>query len=214
MIEYFWILFSYLFASIPNGYLITKWIAKKDIRKIGQEKLSGSNIIQNIGFLPGILSGGFDLLKGVVAVFGAQMLYLPFYFQALAGIAALCGQMWPIFFHFWGGRGGAVCIGTLLMLSPLIAGIFIIVWIGGKFISKDYGAPIGLILGLIIAIGLGIYWSQPGVVIFSSIAIVLILIQRVLGKPGSLKTIKDKKIILWRLLFDRDSKGKQLTTNN
>ena len=208
MIECLWVLFSYLFASIPNGYLIPKWVAKKDIRKIGQEKLSGSNIIQNVGFLPGVLSGGFDLLKGVVAVFGAQMLCLSFPFQALAGIAALCGQMWPIFFHFWGGRGGAVCIGALLMFSPLIAGIFIIVWIGGKIFSKDYWTPIGLILGLIVAIILGIYFSQPAVVMFSSIAVVLILIQRVLGKPGSLKTIKDKKIILWRLLFDRDSRKK------
>lgn len=208
MIEYLWILFSYLFASIPNGYLIPKWVANKDIREIGQEKLSGSNIIQNIGFWPGVLSGAFDLFKGVVAVFGAQMLCLSFPLQALAGIAALCGQMWPVFFHFWGGRGGAVCIGALLMFSPLITGIFIVVWIGGKFFSNDYWTPIGLIIGLIISIGLGVYFSQPAVVMFSSMAVVLILIQRVLGKPGSLKTIKDKKIILWRLLFDRDSKKK------
>lgn len=214
MVEYLWLLFSYLFASIPNGYLITKWVAKKDIRKIGQEKLSGSNIIQNIGFLPGALSGAFDLFKGVVAVFGAQMLVLPPLFQALSGILAVCGQMWPIFFHFWGGRGGSVCIGALFMFSPKIAGVFVLIWILGRVISKDFGAPIGLILGLIAAIILGINSFNEAIVIFSAVALILILIQRVLGKPGSLKQIKDKKIILWRLLLDRDSKKRTSTTDN
>jgi len=208
MVEYLWLLFSYLFASIPNGYLITKWIAKKDIREVGQEKLSGSNIIQNIGFLPGALSGAFDLFKGVVAIFGAQMLCLPGLFQALAGILAVCGQMWPVFFHFWGGRGGSVCIGVLLMFSPLIAGVFIVIWIGGKLISKDYGAPIGLVLGLVATIILSFYFEKKEIIIFSLVSLFLILIQRVLGKPGSLKKIQDKKVILWRLLLDRDTKKK------
>lgn len=206
MLEFFWLLFSYLFASIPNGYLITKWVTKKDIRQIGRKKLSGSNIIQNVGFWPGILSGAFDVFKGVFAVWGAQLLGLSSTFQAIAGVLAVCGQMWPIFFNFWGGRGGSVCIGVLLMLSPQVAGIFILIWILGGIFSKEYGTPIGLLLGLIAAIILGFYFKREDVIIFSISTLILILIQRVLGEPGSLKTIKDKKVILWRLFLDRDTK--------
>jgi glycerol-3-phosphate acyltransferase PlsY len=208
MLEYLWLLFSYLFASIPNGYLITKWVSGKDIREIDKQKLSGSNIIQNIGILPGALSGGFDLLKGIIAVFGAQMLGLTVIFQVLAGVFALCGQMWPIFFHFWGGRGGSVCIGALLILSFKIAGIGILIWIASKLISKKYGASLGMIFFLFISAILGWRYEMDGVLIFSLVALILVLVQRVLGRPGSLKKIQDKKIILWRLLLDRDSKEK------
>lgn len=44
-----WPLFVYLFLSISNGYLITKWFSGKDIRKISREKISSSNIMHNIG---------------------------------------------------------------------------------------------------------------------------------------------------------------------
>lgn len=208
--SYLWLIFSYLFASIPNGYLIVKWTTGKDVRKIGRKKLSGSNIMQNIGFLPGILSGVLDVFKGTLAVWGASYLGLSFTLQALAGIAALCGQMWPIFLKFWGGRGGSVCVGTILTLSPKIAGVGFLIWILSTLISREMGAAIGMNLFLISSIGLGVYFSKIAVVIFSVIAFILVLIQRVLGEPGSLAKIKDKKVILWRLLLDRDTKERFL----
>jgi glycerol-3-phosphate acyltransferase PlsY len=201
-----WLIFSYLFGSIPNGYLITKWIKGEDIRKIGREKLSGSNIIQNIGILPGALSGGFDILKGVVAVYGAAILGLSPVFQAISGLLALSGQMWPVFLKFWGGRGGSVCIGALLILSLKITGVGILIWIISKLISKEMGAAIGMSLFLVLAIILGLYFKEEAVIIFSIVAFILVLIQRVLGRPGSLSKLQDKKVILWRLLLDRDTR--------
>jgi len=201
-----WFLFSYLLGSIPNGYLVTKWFSGKDIRKIGREKISGSNIIHNIGKLPGILSGGFDIFKGVIAVCGAYFLGLTPFYQALAGILVVCGQMWPIFLKFWGGRGGATSIGAMLGLNPLIGLFSLLIWIITKLISKEMGASIGMALFYIISGGAGIYKGLPEVYIFSFITLALVLLQRLLGKPGSLFKIKDKKIIFWRLLLDRDTK--------
>jgi len=205
MKEVFWLLFSYLFASIPNGYLITKWMTGKDIRKIGAEKLSGSNIIQNVGVLPGLFSSLFDVLKGVVAVYGAQILGFSATFQALAGICALCGQMWPLFLNFWGGRGGSVLIGSLLILSWQTLFISGALWILFKIISRDKGAPLGMLLFLILATIMGFYFEEESVYLFSIPALFLVLLQRVLGKPGSLFEIKDKKIILYRFFLDRDT---------
>lgn len=205
MIEFLWLLFSYLFASIPNGFLIVKWMTGKDIRKIGYQKLSGSNIIQNVGMLPGLLSGVLDLLKGVLAVFGAQILGFSVVVQALAGLLALCGQMWPLFLNFWGGRGGSVLIGVLSILSWKILLISATLWLLCKIISRDKGSSIGMLLFLISAIILGFYFEIESVYIFSIPALFLVLLQRVLGKPGSLWEIKDKKIILYRFFLDRDT---------
>lgn len=202
----FWLLFVYLFSSIPNGYLVTKWFSGKDIRKIGREKISGSNIMHNIGMLPGLLSGGFDILKGTIATAGAYFLHLPPIFQAIAGILAVCGQMWPIYLKFWGGRGGATSIGAMFGLNPLIALVSLIVWILTKIISREMGAAIGMMLFYLISGGAGIYFGLKELYIFSFITLFLVLLQRGLGKPGSLSKIKDKKVLLWRLLLDRDTK--------
>ena len=202
----FWLIFCYLFASIPNGYLIVKWMAKKDIRKIDKKKLSGSNIIKNIGFLPGLLSAAIDIFKGSMAVWGAQILNLPSFFIALSGALAVCGQMWPIFLKFWGGRGGATSLGAVLTLSWQICVISASIWLVLKFLSKNYGAPLGMLIFYPLSMFLANIYHNEAIFYFSMISFFLILIQRVLGEPGSIFKIKDKKVFLWRLLFDRDTK--------
>ncbi len=204
--NFLWPIFCYLFSSIPQGYLIPKWVSGKDIRKIDKEKLSGSNVIQNIGILPGVAVGLIDVLKGVLAVFGAQKLGLSLELIAISGILALCGQMWPIFMKFWGGRGGSVCIGSLVILSPEILLISALPWVLLRILWKKYGSSIGMILLIIISAILGFYFKEKAVLMFSSLALFLVYLQRILGKPGSLGKIKDKKIILWRFFLDRDTK--------
>ncbi len=203
-----WLLFVYFFASIPNGYLIVKWFSGKDIRKIGRQKISGSNIMHNIGLLPGVLSGGFDILKGTMATAGAYYFGFSPTIQAISGIIAVCGQMWPIFLKFWGGRGGATSIGAMLGFNPLLALIAIFIWLLIKFISKEVGAPIGMIVFYLVCGGVGIYYNWQEIYIFSFFTLFLVLVQRGLGKPGSLWKIKDKQILWWRLLLDRDTKAR------
>lgn len=203
---FLWLIFSYLFGSIPVGYILVKILTKKDIRKIGRKKVSASNIIHNVGFAPGILAGAFDIFKGVLAVGGAWYLGLSPFFQALAGILAVCGQMWPVFLNFWGGRGGGTSIGAIITLNFGIGILLVGFWLLCKIISKEYGSSIGMMLAYILGAGVGFYLGYKEVYIFCLFCFPLILLQRLLGKPGSLKKIKDKKIILWRLLLDRDSK--------
>lgn len=209
MSELLWLFFSYLFSSFPNGYLIPKWFAGVDIRKIDKEKLSGSNIFQNVGIVPGLLSSLLDIFKGVVAVFGAQYFGFSMTIQALAGICALCGQMWPIFMKFWGGRGGSIVLGSLLVLSWQIVIIGVIFAILCKIISREKGTPIAMLIFIILAAILGVWWVKlESVYLFSTTALVLVLIQRLLGKPGTLKKVKDKKVFLYRFFLDRDTRKK------
>jgi len=207
MSELFWLISSYLFSSFPNGYLIPKWFSRVDIRKIDKEKLSGSNIFQNVGIVPGLISSLLDILKGVAAVFGAQYFGFSMTVQALAGICALCGQMWPIFMNFWGGRGGSILLGSLLVLSWQIVIIGVVLAILCKIISREKGTPIAMLLFIILAAILGAWWVKiESVYIFSTVALVLVLIQRLLGKPGTLNKLKDKKVFLYRFFLDRDTR--------
>ena len=82
----------------------------------------------------GILGIALDVLKGVAPVLAGFLLGFPLPVNALGGMAALCGQMWPVFRRFDGERGNTVSVGINFTLS------------------LAYGAPIIFIIALTIAI--------------------------------------------------------------
>ena len=65
----------------------------------------------------GILGFMLDVLKGVAPVLAGFLLGFPIGINALAGMAALCGQMWPVFRKFDGERGNTVSVGITFTLS-------------------------------------------------------------------------------------------------
>ena len=88
----------------------------------------------NVGRPWGILGFLLDILKGVAPVLAGFLLGFPLPVNALGGMAALCGQMWPVFRRFDGERGNTVSVGINFTLS------------------LAYGAPIIFIIALTIAI--------------------------------------------------------------
>jgi len=202
MKEIIWAIFCYLLGSFPQGYFVAK---KKgvDILKVGWQKTSGTNVMKNVGFFEGMLVALVDVVKGVISVLGAQMMNFSYEAQALCGIFCVLGQMWPIFLKFRGGRGGGVSIGVMLFLNLKITLVAFLFWIITKNILGKYdGAP-----GMLVFFGMAITLSEMGGAFhyFVSYVLPFILLQRILGPWGSLRKIKDKRILLFRLIFDRDS---------
>jgi len=116
---------SYLLASISFPY----WIARSkgiDLRAFGSRKLGGSNLAKAVTPLHGIAGGVLDGMKGFAAVVLARALGFPLETQLLCGLAAIAGQMWPVFHQFDGGRANATAWGFQLA-ADFIA--FFIGWI-------------------------------------------------------------------------------------
>jgi len=87
----------------------------------------------------GILGFLLDILKGVVPVLAGFLLGFPLVVNAPAGLAALCGQMWPVFRKFDGERGNTVSVGINFTLSlaygvPIIFIIALAIAMAGFFI--------------------------------------------------------------------------------
>ena len=59
-----------------------------------------------------------DLLKGLLPVLLAQYSGLDTQQQAWIGLAAVVGHLYPLYFHFQGGKGVATAAGMLLGLYP------------------------------------------------------------------------------------------------
>ncbi|MET3289531.1 glycerol-3-phosphate 1-O-acyltransferase [Brevibacillus fluminis] len=114
------VIISYLIGSISFSYLIAKQIAGIDIRSHGSGNAGATNTLRVLGKGPGILVLVLDALKGLAAMGIAHWITGgdPVSY-AFAGIFAIVGHNWPIFFGFRGGKGIATTLGVALGLSPL-----------------------------------------------------------------------------------------------
>lgn len=114
---------SYVLASISFPWLIARMYGV-DLRAAGARKLGGSNLVKTVGVVPGITGGVLDGLKGLAAVLVARSLGLPVEVQLLCGLAAIVGQMWPLFHQFDGGRANATGWGFAIAADPVAALLF------------------------------------------------------------------------------------------
>ena len=162
-------LISYLFGSIPFGYLFTKILLKKDIRNVGSGNIGATNVLRTGNKSLGYLTLILDIAKAVVPV-----IYIKFNYPDLVYISALCaflGHLFPIWLKFKGGKGVATFVGILISINIYYALVFGIVWTLTFLISK-YSSLSSLFASISIPIYLVI--TNQGNIIFFIIMFVLI----------------------------------------
>ena len=211
MIDAVAVLLSYVLASISFPY----WIARAkgvDLRAFGSRKLGGSNLAKAVTPLHGVAGGVLDGAKGFAAVVITRAVGLPIETQLLCGLAAIAGQMWPVFHQFDGGRANATTWGFQLA-SDFIA--FFIGWIPVIVAAvlritvrprPRRLLPIANLLSY--TVFPAVIWEQEGAtptVLAGIAALVLIVIRRVTAGLGEdLATgAPAARVILNRALFDR-----------
>ena len=127
-------LISYLFGSIPFGYLFTKILLKKDIRNVGSGNIGATNVLRTGNKSLGYLTLVLDIAKAIVPV-----IYIKFNYSDLVYISALCaflGHLFPIWLKFKGGKGVATFVGILISINIYYALVFGIVWTLTFLISR------------------------------------------------------------------------------
>ncbi|WP_018922222.1 glycerol-3-phosphate 1-O-acyltransferase PlsY [Salsuginibacillus kocurii] len=146
------ILTAYLLGSVSFSYVIAKKVKKIDIRQHGSGNAGATNTLRVLGKGPAILVLALDILKGIFAVFIAHFLetidVLPTLFPAiatdglapaLAGLAAILGHNWPIYYGFKGGKGVATTVGviaSLIFFPAIYIGIIaILLIIATRYVS-------------------------------------------------------------------------------
>jgi glycerol-3-phosphate acyltransferase PlsY len=132
------IIFSYLLASIPTGYIVGV-LAGVDIRKVGSGNVGATNVARVVGKKRGVLTLIADVVKGFVPVFIAGRLDLSHTVLALIAIAAFLGHLYPVFLKFQGGKGVATALGVLLALAPMatliLIAVFAVVAVSSRLVS-------------------------------------------------------------------------------
>ena len=155
-------LVSYLFGSIPFGYLFTKILLKKDIRNVGSGNIGATNVLRTGNKSLGYLTLILDIAKAVVPV-----IYIKFNYPDLVYISALCaflGHLFPIWLKFKGGKGVATFVGILISINIYYALVFGIVW-ALTFLISRYSSLSSLFASISIPIYLLII-NQSNIIFF------------------------------------------------
>jgi glycerol-3-phosphate acyltransferase PlsY len=201
MMVIFYLLFSYLVGSIPFGFLISK-IFGKNILEIGWKKTSASNVMRNVGLIPGILAGLLDVGKGYFVVWLGQKFYFSPLVLILAAFLAVVGHNWSLYLKFAGGRGIGTFLGALIALSPKITLYSILFCL--PFILF-WNASIATILFLLSNLTLPHFLKEGNLVsLFTFISLFPIFLKRLSPIKEIFPLKEKKKLIRNRLLFDND----------
>jgi glycerol-3-phosphate acyltransferase PlsY len=166
--------------------------------------------VKSVGLLPGIVGGVLDGAKGFVAYLAAVALGQPLEMALLCGIAAVVGQMWPLFHHFDGGRANATGWGFAIAADPvaaLIMGIPIFAAIAMKrAVASSRLVPLASILSF--AVFPAVIWEQEGTtptVVAGLAVLALVLVRRITaGLRTDLATGAPlARVVANRALYDR-----------
>lgn len=120
------LLSGYIIGSFPTGYLLTKLISNKDIRKTGSCSTGATNVLRSSGNKKlALLTLLIDVFKG----FLVSILFIDSDYLYFAIASCLIGHVYPIWLKGHGGKGVSTSAGILLGICPHLTIISALIWI-------------------------------------------------------------------------------------
>lgn len=131
------IISAYLLGSINSAIIISKLLYKEDIRTKGSGNAGMTNMHRNYGLGAAGLTLLGDLMKTVIAIAIAGLIFGFRYvggvsvsdFCYIAGLSAVLGHIFPVYYGFKGGKGVLATATMALVLTPIEFAVLILVFI-------------------------------------------------------------------------------------
>jgi len=120
---------AYLLGSVSCAIITCRMMGLADPREQGSGNPGATNVMRIGGKKAAGITLLGDLLKGFLPVFLTNSLGMSSLLQALIGIAAFLGHLYPVFFGFKGGKGVATSLGVLLGFSWVLGFAVIGTWL-------------------------------------------------------------------------------------
>ena len=115
---------AYLLGCFSTGLTVSN--AKGvDIRSKGSKNTGASNVLRVMGLKSGLVTFVGDFLKATLACWIGRLILPGATFGVerfgamLAGVFAVVGHNWPVFYGFKGGKGVACSAAVILFVNPL-----------------------------------------------------------------------------------------------
>ena len=176
---------AYLIGSLSFAVIVSRAMGLSDPRTYGSGNPGATNVLRSGSKPAAIVTLLLDAAKGWLPVmlvkwFGPAW-DLSEGTQALAGLAAFLGHLYPVFFAFKGGKGVATAVGVLLAFQPLLALATLLTFAIIVFFTR-YVSLASMVAAVFAPayylIGDGVAWTASGAKTLALIAMGLLLIWR------------------------------------
>jgi glycerol-3-phosphate acyltransferase PlsY len=127
---------AYLIGSISSAIVTCKIMKLPDPRTQGSGNPGATNVLRASGKKAGIITLLGDTLKGVIVVCAAKFFHFDSIAISAVTIAVFLGHLYPIFFHFKGGKGVATAFGCLFALAWPIGVALLITWLAMAIVFR------------------------------------------------------------------------------
>lgn len=130
VIDGLFILLAYLLGSLSGAIIICQLMGFPDPRTQGSGNPGATNVLRHSGKIAAFLTLIVDVLKGMLAVLIPHLFTDSPFILGGAALAAFLGHLYPIFFHFRGGKGVATALGILLVFTWQVGLLALLTWLG------------------------------------------------------------------------------------
>ena len=175
-------LVAYLLGSLSFAVIVSRTMGLNDPRTYGSKNPGATNVLRSGSKVAAATTLLLDALKAWVPMALVKRFGPAYGLEegtlAMVGLAAFLGHLFPVFFHFKGGKGVATALGVLLGVSGWLGLIVALVWLAMAFVFRfsslaslaaAVSAPVAYVLGD----GLGWYTDSR---IFTALSVMSLLL--------------------------------------
>lgn len=123
------IISAYLLGSISSAVLICRVMGLPDPRAVGSHNPGATNVLRIGGKKTAVAVLLCDMLKGTIPVWSAYFLGIDSLLLGIIAIATCLGHMYPLFFHFKGGKGVATALGAIAPIGLDLTLMIMLTWL-------------------------------------------------------------------------------------
>ncbi|AXW85855.1 glycerol-3-phosphate 1-O-acyltransferase PlsY [Lonsdalea britannica] len=152
------IILAYLCGSISSAILVCRIARLPDPRENGSGNPGATNVLRVGGKGAAAAVLVFDILKGMLPVWGAYEVGVTPFYLGLIAIAACLGHIYPLFFRFHGGKGVATAFGAIAPIGWDLTGLMTGTWLLTVLLSGY--SSLGAIVSALIA-PFYVWWFKP-----------------------------------------------------
>lgn len=180
------VLAAYLIGSLSFAVIVSRAMGLADPRHYGSGNPGATNVLRSGSKTAAIVTLLLDAAKGWLPAWALQVFGPAHGLQgdgllAAVALAAFLGHLFPVFFHFKGGKGVATAAGVLLGVEPWLGLATLASWLIVAFFFR-YSSLASIVAAVFAPafylFGKGVVWYGSAPVALSLAAMGLLLLWR------------------------------------
>lgn len=176
---------AYLVGSLSFAVIVSRVMGLSDPRTFGSKNPGATNVLRSGSKAAAILTLLLDAAKGWLPVALVAWLGAPSGLgegtQAMVGLAAFLGHLYPVFFRFAGGKGVATALGVLLGVNGWLGLAAMLIWLGMALVfrySSLASITAAVLAPVLYVLADGALWTMNSSVALSLAVMALFLLYR------------------------------------